>query len=147
MFPCVKEITAAVGLVPISPGQQYVCLACLVVYNVAPMPILLCSLAGALAKTQTKGYWGVSADCLFRIPESYRGQWREQRWLHATWALRKTNGIYQDHWEDRVSALSARGSSEIDYWFKSVCGSESKMGHGSHGFVKQQTEKLCLYSL
>lgn len=64
-----KEITDAVGLVPVLPGQEYVCLCVrvfvhLVAYNVTLMPILLCSLAGGSGQDPDKRLlW-----CLRRLP-------------------------------------------------------------------------------
>lgn len=51
----------------------------------------------------------VSADCLLRIPRCYR----------AEWAPGKMDDIYQAI-ERRDLAPSAQGSSEMEYWFKSV---------------------------
>lgn len=68
-----KEITDAVGLVPVLPGQETVCMCmclcvcvcvCAVVYIVALMPILLRSLAGAAGQDPDKRVlW-----CLCRLP-------------------------------------------------------------------------------
>lgn len=58
-----KEITDAVGLVPVLPGQECLCV-CAVVYIVALMPTLLRSLAGAAGQDPNKRLlW-----CLRRLP-------------------------------------------------------------------------------